>query len=203
MEDLVRRALKSGWERDRIGNLFLRDDCSMHWAARREPVIVDGFTYLVPHWLERRLNELDNFMNYMDLAQKTANADLTDELRLEHGIVGIASEVFELSEAYDDIYEWGDICWFVAECCTALDLPFPVVSYMDGDIEGYVGELLTDYKAMKFYGKQVDLYKSLCDIVSCIRNLEVVQRLNIEKLKKRYPDGFNCTAALERADESV
>lgn len=103
---------------------------------------------------------------YQKLAMTTLNPNLSQKDVLINGVMGLCGES---GEAIDIVKKWlaqgheldkdklakelGDICWYLAETATALDL-------------------------------------SLEDIMSA----------NIEKLKKRYPDGFDTARSVNRTE---
>ncbi len=75
-----------------------------------------------------------------------------------------------------------------------------------------VGELMTHWKAHRYYGKPLSreyMVKELGDVlwflnraaVAQLITLDEVARTNIDKLRQRYPGKFSRQAALERADE--
>lgn len=100
---------------------------------------------------------------YQELAARTINPRLYDYEIEQHAIHGLAGEVGELHSIYQKCYqghdfdeehakkELGDLLWFVAEYCTAMNW-----------------------------------------------KLEEVMELNIEKLMKRYPDGFEDVKSMNR-----
>lgn len=103
---------------------------------------------------------------YQKLAMTTLNPDLSQKDVLINGVMGLCGES---GEAIDIVKKWlaqgheldkeklakelGDICWYLAETATALDL-----------------------------------------------SLEDIMAANIEKLKKRYPDGFDTARSVNRAE---
>ena len=103
---------------------------------------------------------------YQSLAMRTVNPDLSKKDMLINSVMGLCGES---GEAIDIVKKWyahgheldkehfakelGDICWYLAEAVTALDL-----------------------------------------------KLEDVLEANIEKLKKRYPEGFETQKSVERAE---
>ena len=103
---------------------------------------------------------------YQQLAMTTLNPALSKKDVLINGVMGLCGES---GEAIDIVKKWlaqgheldkeklakelGDICWYLAETATALDL-------------------------------------SLQDIMAA----------NIEKLKKRFPDGFNAERSRNRCE---
>lgn len=109
-----------------------------------------------------------NMNQYQALASRTINKELRPEEALLHALHGMASEVGEIHGIFQKCYqghelkeehlikEVGDLLWFVAEFCTAIDV-----------------------------------------------DLEAVARTNIDKLMKRYPDGFAAENSLNRKDGDV
>ena len=103
---------------------------------------------------------------YQSLAMTTLNPDLSKKDVLINGVMGLCGES---GEAIDIVKKWlaqgheldkeklakelGDICWYLAETATALDL-----------------------------------------------SLEDIMAANIEKLKKRYPEGFNAERSIHRTE---
>ena len=103
---------------------------------------------------------------YQSLSMTTLNPDLSKKDVLINGVMGLCGES---GEAIDIVKKWlaqgheldkeklakelGDICWYLAETATALDL-----------------------------------------------SLEDIMAANIEKLKKRYPDGFNAERSRNRCE---
>ena len=102
---------------------------------------------------------------YQKLAMTTLNPELSKKDVLINGVMGLCGES---GEAIDIVKKWlaqghaldreklakelGDICWYVAETATALDL-----------------------------------------------SLEDIMAANIEKLKQRYPEGFDARRSIHRA----
>lgn len=103
---------------------------------------------------------------YQKLAMTTLNPALSNKDVLINGVMGLCGES---GEAIDIVKKWlaqgheldkeklakelGDICWYLAETATALDL-----------------------------------------------SLEEIMAANIEKLKKRYPDGFEAERSIHRTE---
>ena len=103
---------------------------------------------------------------YQKLAMTTLNPALSEKDVLINGVMGLCGES---GEAIDIVKKWlaqgheldkeklakelGDICWYLAETATALDL-----------------------------------------------SLEDIMAANIEKLKKRYPDGFDAERSRNRCE---
>ena len=103
---------------------------------------------------------------YQQLAMTTLNPQLSEKDVLINGVMGLCGES---GEAIDIVKKWlaqgheldkeklakelGDICWYLAETATALDL-----------------------------------------------SLEDIMIANIEKLKKRYPEGFDSNRSVNRSE---
>ena len=103
---------------------------------------------------------------YQKLAMTTLNPALSDKDVLINGVMGLCGVS---GEAIDIVKKWlaqgheldkeklakelGDICWYLAETATALDL-----------------------------------------------SLEDIMAANIEKLRKRYPEGFDTERSVNRKD---
>ena len=103
---------------------------------------------------------------YQSLAMTTLNPDLSKKDVLINGVMGLCGES---GEAIDIVKKWlaqgheldkeklakelGDICWYLAETATALDL-----------------------------------------------SLEDIMAANIEKLRRRYPEGFDAQRSQNRAE---
>ena len=103
---------------------------------------------------------------YQQLAMTTLNPELSRKDVLINGVMGLCGES---GEAIDIVKKWlaqghdldreklakelGDICWYLAETATALDL-----------------------------------------------SLEEIMISNIEKLKRRYPEGFDVSRSVNRTE---
>ena len=69
---------------------------------------------------------------YQQLAARTINHDLNNQVIEEHALFGMAGEVGEIHSLYQKVYqgllfdeehaksELGDLLWFIAEYCTAM-----------------------------------------------------------------------------------
>lgn len=79
-------------------------------------------------------------------------------------------------------------------------------------LAGEVGETIEHIKKWKFHGKELDKDKLklelgdinfyLADACTTLgTTLEEIQALNVEKLSKRYPNGFTTEASIAKQDE--
>lgn len=105
---------------------------------------------------------------YQNLAKRTINEKLYPFELEKHALHGMIGEIGEIHSIYQKLYqghefdishiekELGDLMWFIAEYCTAMDL-----------------------------------------------NLDDVMKKNIDKLKARYPDGFEVEKSLHRKDGDI
>ena len=95
------------------------------------------------------------------------------------------------------------------------DLPYELVcSNMCMGLAGETGETVDIFKKHIYQGKDLDIndvIEEIGDILWYIANLCNVNKItmkecmesNVEKLRKRYPNGFSIKDALERADKNV
>ena len=94
------------------------------------------------------------------------------------------------------------------------DLPYELVcSNMCMGLAGETGETIDIFKKHIYQGKELDIndvIEEIGDILWYVANLCNVNKItmreciesNIEKLRKRYPNGFTVKDALERADKN-
>ena len=114
----------------------------------------------------RKGSGIMTIQEYQQLAMRTLNPQLEKKDVLINGVMGLCGES---GEAIDIVKKWlaqgheldrdalakelGDICWYLAETATALDL-----------------------------------------------SLEDIMAANIEKLRRRYPEGFDAERSQNRAE---
>ena len=94
------------------------------------------------------------------------------------------------------------------------DLPYEAIcSNMCMGLAGETGETVYIFKKHIYQGKDLDIndvIEEIGDILWYIANLCNVNKItmkecmesNVEKLRKRYPNGFSIKDALERADKN-
>lgn len=124
------------------------------------------------------------------------------------------------------IEECGDVLWYVAELCTGLDIDatsifingqFDAVPSYDDTLE-HIGIALSSYAAKLAYfniihsATEADNKSNLRAIVAevslilmyyCKSTIVACMEHNIEKLRKRYPDGFDPERSLHRAADDT
>lgn len=105
---------------------------------------------------------------YQKLASRTINKELNKAMQEIHALHGMVGEIGEIHSLYQKVYqghdvtyehlkkELGDLMWFIAEYCTALDW-----------------------------------------------NLDEIMEMNIEKLKARFPDGFEVNKSIHRKEGDI
>ena len=105
---------------------------------------------------------------YQKLAERTINRDCNNRQCEMHALHGMVGEIGELHSLYQKVYqghvideehakkELGDLLWFIAEYCTALDW-----------------------------------------------DLDEIMQMNIDKLKARYPQGFEAERSLNRLEGDI
>ena len=98
--------------------------------------------------------------------------------------------------------------------CMRSDLPYEAIcSNMCMGLAGETGETVDIFKKHIYQGKDLDIndvIEEIGDILWYIANLCNVNKItmkecmesNVEKLRKRYPNGFSIKDALERADKN-
>ena len=160
---------------------------------------------------------------YQTLAARTIATD--DKVDMErhalHGMVAEAGEILEAIKEGDDdhiIKELGDLFWMIAEFCTAnswfLEDIYNIHKYWPKDDGIWIGIGRLHGLFQKIYqGHRLDdaqlrdqtsrIIYSVVQVVEFNCRLEVCLERNIEKLKARYPDGFDPDRSLHRADGDV
>jgi NTP pyrophosphatase (non-canonical NTP hydrolase) len=122
--------------------------------------------------------------------------------------------------------ELGDCCWMIAEAATALDIEMdnlfvnPTMSYFSNDIVAAVfniqskagvvaGLLQKEYQGHEFNTTSASLALGEC-LATIGRvcemggfSLREVMQLNIDKLRARFPEGFEVDKSLHRADGDI
>ena len=122
--------------------------------------------------------------------------------------------------------ELGDCCWMIAEAATALDVELNKLtvnlngSYYSNDIVSAIcnmqakagmvaGLLQKEYQGHVFNDSAAFLALGECLITigrvseACGFSLHDVMKLNIDKLRARFPEGFEADKSLHRAEGDV
>lgn len=170
-----------------------------------------------------------NFAEYQELARRTQNMSLTWERTLNHAVLGMAAELGEiLSVQYDDIEklkdEISDLYWFIAELADVFKISLQEIADEITDYWRYDSSTIATMvmnaaeiagMAQKRYqGHVIDaviLRDKIKDMLRATRfyvemhgmKVSDVLKHNIEKLRRRYPGGFEATRSLNREEGDV
>lgn len=171
-----------------------------------------------------------NFEEYRVASKRTINNMLSDEELKLHGICGLMSEVNEIADVYKEVAgaktlndrfdaekhclsEIGDALWFVAEIATAENIRVPEDCIVVGSVTEYITEYCTIVQK-RMQGKaysEYDVVHAVGCILACFRNeaaffgykLSDLYEQNLEKLRKRYPEGFSEERSEHRAEGDI
>lgn len=182
-----------------------------------------------------------NFQQYKPLALRTEKPLPTALLRLNHAILGLATENGEFTTTVKRIAiyekpltadfighmreELGDLLWYVAIACDALELDIPEYQYLFEDFESFntptqlnmvACRLTMEIGFIAFQAPLLDdprsresIMRGLLNIVCAASHacdalgfkIEDIMADNIAKLQERFPDKYSNAAAEARADK--
>lgn len=155
------------------------------------------------------------------------------ELHALHGLTAEIGELMEVahvdngSDIEHMLKECGDICWMCAELCTShgwflddiVDKSVNWARICTGPYSALVEMVIANGKLNSTFQKVwqghrwdvKEVKRAISRIFTCITgiavvcgtDLESVLQMNIDKLKTRYPDGFDPDRSLHRADGDV
>ena len=162
---------------------------------------------------------------YQKLAQRTSPAGHDRILNGTMGLIGESGEVVDAVKKWTFqttkdtpfpkqklIEEIGDVLWYVAEVCTGMDLQmgnlFQKKMYTGRDtpqevalsIAGFAMRVRSEstYETKLYMMLLIGACKYMLEMY-CDSTLEAAMEGNIEKLRKRYPDGFDPERSMNRA----
>lgn len=170
---------------------------------------------------------------YQALAMRTCSIPYEKKFdKLVHGVCGLMSEIYEFQEALKytgeilethAIKELGDMCWMIAEICDTIapdeferlvsafhstkvninmnDVNFAKVKLCEIIQKKYQGHEVNNLIVAYNMKIILDYILGYCDIF--VIKLENVLEININKLKARYPEGFNADQSLHRAKGDI
>lgn len=171
-----------------------------------------------------------NLKTYQQLTGRT-RADLSskavDAAHMALGIVGEWSEACEetinLKHGWSGatkeshVKEWGDLMWYVSELANLFDIQLKDLQNIDIN-EGFknVGWIAENVKKYLAYSKEIDLnhLEHALNIITTYAAYEVENiiggykfedclSMNIDKLKKRFPDKFDANMAIKQMDNDI
>jgi hypothetical protein len=164
---------------------------------------------------------------YQIAAERTM-IDTDNDLRMVNaalGLCGEAAELYLVTVAYpkSPILELGDLCWYVAQMCKSqgwsIDTFVPHSPAYDDNDESPVSMIFLRTGIIADMVKKAYFHKrplEQCILASQLRilmhyveavavqhelDMDSVYAANIDKLRRRYPDGYSHEAANARADE--
>jgi hypothetical protein len=165
---------------------------------------------------------------YHALAMRTKSHDQTPVQRLTNAALGLAGEWAEFYELWytndnapvETLKEAGDLLWYSAQATDALGLNFADIQWQvvtgttNATCIKAIGTIAEIAKKAMFHGHPLgdeqrdQVMDALAYIVRDVRNVLVVYRwtmedamqANIDKLRRRYPDGFSAEASINRED---
>ena len=164
---------------------------------------------------------------YQTLAARTIATD--DKADMEsHALYGLTAEIGELldscygTDLEHTIKECGDVCWMVAELCTAEGWYLGDIvnglgscwgmscaisaAIANGRLNGTFQKVWQGHEWDVETAKRAlsDIFRNVMGVAGCCGSSpDHVLQTNIEKLKARYPDGFSADRSLHRADGDV
>lgn len=165
-----------------------------------------------------------NLKTYQEHSKRTCPSLGSDKLDLAHMVLGMCSELSELTDAHrkqDDINiseESADIVWYLSNYCTFRKLNLDhiihnTVCEINEGFDYYIYELTDLVKKYIAYNKAIDVTREIILIKSIYTGLvndlvdgsytkvitiEQALQNNIDKLKIRYPDKFSEENAINR-----
>lgn len=157
-----------------------------------------------------------SFAEYHKMAQRTASTTTARD-KLINGALGLCGEIDEYARerlfVENRVNEAGDVMWYVAELAEGLGVTIADIAAMEeeGNADIYHEAcLIADYvKKHAFQGHKIDKYeimRGLNWIMNSIArrmekfgySVDEILRGNVEKLLKRYPDGFEAERSIHR-----
>lgn len=122
---------------------------------------------------------IQNSLDYIPLALRTdATQSAPFMTRLEHSLIGLTTEVGELADAYKKHKFYGKELDIVNLCEEMGDILWYLAVMVDA---------INKHQRSRFP-----------NVVASDAGLESLMRLNIDKLRRRYPDKFTSEQALNR-----
>lgn len=162
-----------------------------------------------------KTNEI-SFEEYQKLAQRTSSTTTARD-KLINGALGLCGEVNEyICERLfieKRVREAGDVMWYIAEIAEGLGVTIAdiaaVEEYSGIEIYNEAAQIADAVKKYAYQGHAIEKYDimvGLNAIMSTITrrmidfgySIDDILRGNVEKLLKRYPDGFDAERSIHR-----
>lgn len=161
---------------------------------------------------------------YQQLAKRTRNHHEYELANYALGLVGESIEVVdELYTTKEKLHkEMGDVMWYIANICTILELDMSdlrITSERISTLTLEAGRIADIIKKSEFHGHIRNtklLYDKLSNVLSALMTaieyeqlmdhkgftLDSILTANIEKLKARFPDGFDKEKSINRDENN-
>ena len=151
-----------------------------------------------------------NFRRYCRLAERTNNTDASQmKLNARMGLMGEMGEVVD--ELKKHIYqghelnlanikeELGDVFWYLAQYMKAENIEYDLDFVIEVELKNKYESIIDNAEQVITSKSSIVKYESLLRICRLL-DLDVIEILsdNIDKLTKRYPNGFNCNDSINR-----
>ena len=143
-----------------------------------------------------------NPTGYQIAAGRTLPANLSDRERLSMLALGVVGEWAEYEQALDAATkreEAGDVLWYLAGLCTVLGVDMAILAGVDHSkmlIVDALGDICETTKKHLYHGKDLNRIRilrgcaKLYAVVAMHEPIAEIMAANIDKLRKRWPDGF-------------
>ena len=143
-----------------------------------------------------------NPTDYQTAAVRTMPAALADRERLSMlalGVVGEWAEYHDVVDKPNQEEEAGDVLWYIANLCTVLGVDLadlPSYRVAPAPVVDALGDICEPIKKHLYHGKDLDKARILGGCCRLYRDiarrliLPEIMAANIDKLRKRWPDGF-------------
>lgn len=166
---------------------------------------------------------------YQKLAMRTKGTDFTNKELMLNAALGLAGEFSEflICPKEEEKKEIGDIFWYIALMCEVCNIKLDDICEICTNIESrahesekkiakcailIIGNICDYIKKIYFQGHSMDkeqikmhisiLFSLLLDVIDIKGyDVEEIWQLNINKLKKRYPDGFKVSDSVNREEK--
>ncbi len=124
--------------------------------------------------LDEYYEEFWNADRYQDVAMLTEIVDSTRYDRLRHGVFGLTSEAGEIAGILQKVYQ------------------------------GHGNPLVDEDVRTRLFRECGDVLWMVAEILdACDLSMGVCMKINIDKLRERYPDGFEPEKSLNRKDGDI
>ncbi|HHW90687.1 MAG TPA: hypothetical protein GX745_07295 [Clostridiales bacterium] len=152
-----------------------------------------------------------DFKEYVKLAMKTNVEDRSFQDNILNGLLGLCGETIEFLTASEDgkLDELGDCYWYTALLFHTTGLELLNITKAKNSLMSSIGLLSDHFKKHFFQGHSLDSnlvqvllsdIKFRLDVSTTFINSspEEVMEHNINKLKKRFPEGFEVEKSINR-----